>query len=30
MNYMGYRESNLEDKIEKCLSAARRGETSKT
>ncbi len=28
MNYMGYRNMVEEDKIEECLSAARRGETS--
>lgn len=28
MNFMGYRNMVVEDKIEECLSAARRGETS--
>ena len=28
MNYMGYRNMAVEEKIEECLSAARRGETS--
>lgn len=30
MNYMGYRNSVIEDKIEECLDAARRGETQTT
>ena len=28
MNFMGYRNMVVEEKIEECLSAARRGETS--
>ena len=28
MNFMGYRNMVVEDKIEECLAAARRGETS--
>ena len=28
MNFMGYRSMMVEEKIEECLSAARRGETS--
>ena len=28
MNFMGYRNMMVEEKIEECLSAARRGETS--
>lgn len=28
MNFMGYRNMIIEDKIEECLEAARRGETS--
>ena len=28
MSFMGYRNMVVEDKIEKCLAAARRGETS--
>lgn len=30
MNYMGYRYTVIENKVEECLSAARRGETSVT
>ena len=30
MNYMGYRYTAVENKVEECLSAARRGETSVT
>lgn len=30
MNYMGYRYTVVENKVEECLSAARRGETSVT
>lgn len=28
MSFMGYRQMTVEDKIEECLKAARRGETS--
>ena len=28
MNFMGYRNMVVEEKVEECLSAARRGETS--
>ena len=30
LEFMGYRESLIEDKVEECLDAARRGETSVT
>lgn len=30
MEFMGYRESLIEEKVEECLDAARRGETSVT
>lgn len=28
MNFMGYRDSLVQEKVEECLAAARRGETS--
>ena len=30
MDFMGYRESLIDEKVEECLDAARRGETSVT